>query len=600
MAARRPRREVPAAKGDEVSKRSIPDAVLASHTAILGKTGAGKTSTEKLAIEQVVADGFRVCVLDAVKSDWWGITSSANGKHAGLPFKILGGPRGHVPLHSSAGKVIGQLVGAGKLPLSIIDMADFEAGGLQRFFIDFAPALMRSICGVVYLVIEEAHEFAPKERSGIGAENMAIHWAKKLATAGRSKGIRMIVATQRVQSLHNAVLGSCETLIAHRLTTPADQEPALKWLKANVDKATQEKVSASLSSLPTGTGWVCSGEAKIFEQIKFPKFSTYDNTATPERDGEEADVKTAHVDQDELRAIIGVAVEEAEASDPKLLRKKLAERDARIGLLERQQPASPIAPDPQALAAAEERGRSTGYSRGKMDGYADAVGGVQAEFAAVLNALDGAEESFRSVRRVAAQVADWAKRPPRPAPAPIPARTVTVVPRPASPPMPPSRARINGGADGHLPRGEKACLIAIAQYPNGVRREQLTVLTGYKRSSRDAYLQRLGERGYIDRRADRIVATDEGVDALGSDYQPLPTGRALQEYVMARLPEGERRVLEVLIGAYPDAVDRIAIDAVTGYQRSSRDAYLRRLGARELVTPFGRGAVKASDALFGS
>jgi hypothetical protein len=73
---------------------------------------------------------------------------------------------------------------------------------------------MRHARGVVYLVIEEAHELAPKERAGFGAENMAIHWAKKLATAGRSKGIRLIVATQRVQALHNAVLGSCETLIA--------------------------------------------------------------------------------------------------------------------------------------------------------------------------------------------------------------------------------------------------------------------------------------------------------------------------------------------------------------------------------------------------
>jgi hypothetical protein len=36
-----------------------------------------------------------------------------------------------------------------------------------------------------------------------------------------------MVATQRAQALHNAVLGSCETLIAHRLTTPADKEPVL-------------------------------------------------------------------------------------------------------------------------------------------------------------------------------------------------------------------------------------------------------------------------------------------------------------------------------------------------------------------------------------
>jgi uncharacterized protein len=149
-----------------MQRKAIPDVVLLAHTAILGKTGSGKTSTAKRAIEQL--DGFRVCVLDPIKSDWWGITSSADGRRPGLPFKILGGPHGHVPLHSSAGKVIGTLVGSGQLPLSIIDMADFEAGGLQRFFIDFAQALWKSARGVVYLVIEEAHEFAPKERAGIG------------------------------------------------------------------------------------------------------------------------------------------------------------------------------------------------------------------------------------------------------------------------------------------------------------------------------------------------------------------------------------------------------------------------------------------------
>jgi DNA helicase HerA-like ATPase len=72
-------------------------------------------------------------------------------------------------------------------------MADFEPGGQAKFFIDFAPTLLRQMRGVVYLVIEEAHLFAPKERSGIGAENLSIHWAKTLATAGRSKGVRLIL-----------------------------------------------------------------------------------------------------------------------------------------------------------------------------------------------------------------------------------------------------------------------------------------------------------------------------------------------------------------------------------------------------------------------
>ncbi|MEH2667893.1 DUF87 domain-containing protein [Bradyrhizobium elkanii] len=311
---------------------AFPRAVLEQHTAFLGKTGSGKTSTAKLAVEQILAanPAARVCVLDPIKSDWWGMTSSADGQRPGLPFYILGGPRGHVALHDSAGKAIGELVATGDLPLSIIDMADFNAGGLQKFFNDFAPALMKRMRGVVYLVIEEAHEFAPKERAGIGAENLAIHNAKKLATAGRSKGIRLMVVTQRTQALHNAVLGSCDTMIAHRLTAPADQDPVKKWLKSNVDKMTFERVSSSLASLKTGSGWLCSGEAQVADLVQFPKISTFDNSATPTDGDAELHVQTAPVDRDRLRAIIGDAVKLAEENDVPRLRAEIIRLNAEL------------------------------------------------------------------------------------------------------------------------------------------------------------------------------------------------------------------------------------------------------------------------------
>jgi Helicase HerA, central domain len=299
----------------------IPAAALKQHIAFLGKTGSGKTSTAKLVVEQILREdpNARVCVLDPIKSDWWGLTSSANGRNPGLPFYILGGPRGHVQLHDSAGKAIGELVANGALPLSIIDMADFKPGGLQRFFSDFAPALMKRMRGVVYLVFEEVHEIVPKERTGIGAESMAIHYAKQLATAGRSKGIRLMIVTQRTQALHNALLGSCDTMIAHRLTAPADQEPVKKWLKANVSKEIFDKVSTSLASLKTGSAWICSGEAQVAELVQFPKISTFDNSATPTGNEASQEVKTAPVDQDKLRAIIGTAVKEAERAIRRLL-----------------------------------------------------------------------------------------------------------------------------------------------------------------------------------------------------------------------------------------------------------------------------------------
>jgi chromosome segregation and condensation protein ScpB len=76
------------------------------------------------------------------------------------------------------------------------------------------------------------------------------------------------------------------------------------------------------------------------------------------------------------------------------------------------------------------------------------------------------------------------------------------------------------------------------------------------------------------------------------------TGRALQTYWLHRLPEGERKTLQVAISAYPSSVDRADIDKETGYKRSSRDAYVQRLRTRRLITITGRGEVRASDNLF--
>jgi len=338
----------------------IPESITKRHTAIVGMTGSGKSSTERLIVELVVAQGARVCVLDTVKSDWWGITSSRNGKAAGLPFKILGGPRGHVNIGEKDGKIIGQLVGSGKLPLSIIDMADFGPGGLQRFFADFAASMWKNTKGVVYLVIEEAHEVAPKERAGFGAENIAIHWAKKLATGSRTKGIRLVVATQRVQSLHNAVLSSCETIITHRIGFKDDQDPVIKWMKSKIGKENAALVERDIANLQDGEGFIAAGvPVKMFERVKFPMFKTFDNTKTPENDDDLTKIATAPVDVGELKAIIGEAVEKEKADDPRALRAALLAKDRRIAELERTAgtaKSAPPAADPAALETAEKRG----------------------------------------------------------------------------------------------------------------------------------------------------------------------------------------------------------------------------------------------------
>jgi uncharacterized protein len=159
------------------------------------------------------------------------------------------------------------------------------------------------------------------------------------------------------------------------------------------------------------------------------------------------------------------------------------------------------------------------------------------------------------------------------------------------------RAAAPSNGNGHLPKGEAHILRAIAQYPDGSDRVQISILTGYKRSTRDRYLQYLAEKGLVDTRGSLIVATQAGIDALGSDFEPLPTGSALLEHWLNKLPEGERKLLQV-VAASPDGVLREQLDEATGYKRSTRDRYLQYLQARKLIDADGRGVVRPSGILF--
>lgn len=152
--------------------------------------------------------------------------------------------------------------------------------------------------------------------------------------------------------------------------------------------------------------------------------------------------------------------------------------------------------------------------------------------------------------------------------------------------------------NGKIPVGERAILKACAEYANGADKTQLTVLTGYKRSTRDAYIQRLREKGFVGERGQQVYATDIGFEALG-DFDPLPTGTALRDHWLSKLPSGERRILEVLVNANaPHNVSRDEIDTATGFKRSTRDAYLQRLEAKKIVEFMDRGTVRASALLW--
>lgn len=576
----------------------IPDRAIASHTAIIGKTGSGKTSTSKLIIERIVDQGYRVCILDPIKSDWWGITSSADGKKPGLPFQILGGPKGALALPETAGAAIGKLVGSGKLPLSILDMADFGPGGLQAFFNDFAPALLRSMKGVLYLVVEEAHEFAPKERPGIskGNENISIHFAKKLATAGRSRGIRLIAATQSVQSLHNAVLGSCETLIAHRITLPAQQKPVKDWLSTNADKASMERVAASLASLKTGTGWVCAGEAGVFDKVSFPKYRTYDNTAAPTKNSGDHDVAMAPVDIGALEKLLGKAAEEAKANDPKMLKDEIAKLKKELAA--KPKPTGLEGKTLGDLARIETEAEKRGYQRGAEDmrRNLNALAAAQRERLENVAALHSCEISaFVNAPIECAAEAEDIKLQSK-------AERQKALKKLAAA-LNPERPAAVSTVNGDLTPALQKVIDAIAWWRTAgfekVRRAHASVVAGYspRASTFHGYVAKLAAMGLVDTADGAVALTPEGL-ALANQVAAA-TDEDLADMVRSLLKPQQIRVFEAVRNVWPDSITRADIAEAVGLsaRASTVHGYIAAVAAYGVIET-GAGTVKAADWLF--
>jgi hypothetical protein len=332
----------------------------------------------------------------------------------------------------------------------------------------------------------------PKERAGFGNENMSIHFAKKLATAGRSKGIRLIVVTHRVQSLHNAVLGSCDTLIAQRLTAPADQEPVIKWLKANASKEVVDKVSSSLSSLPTGSGWIVSGEAKLFERVTFPMITTFDNSRTPTKDtSAPAAVASAAIDLDKLRSLL-----EAAAPKESLGAGKAGGPGAK---------AQSFAPPAEAIAEAEQRGYERGLKEGRDHGVIAGFGeGIRLARKAIDDvATDENARAFRD-RGVPVNVVKFTPETP-------------ATPIPVAKPARPAATHEKIG-----PAAEKL-LDALGCYDNGLP-TWLDVCIAAGMSHGNGYFyggrKTLVDLGYVTEGA-RVVLTELGRHRIGGTMLPL-------------------------------------------------------------------------------
>lgn len=569
----------------------LPRDFVTQTQAILAKRGKGKTYAAHVQAEELTKAGLPWVAIDGV-GVWYGLRAGKSGtKAGGLPVLVLGGEHGDLPLEPGAGEVVADFVVKERQP-TVLDVSEFSNRKMIDFVAGFVESLYRLNRDALHVFVEEADMFAPQVARYPG-EELTLGAIDKMVRRGRQRGLGITLISQRPAVIHKNPLTQTEMMTVLGFTSPQDIAAIGDWFKAH--GIVGEQLADVLHTLPSlgrevkGEAWVSSPEwLGFFGKVRYRAKETFDSSATPKPGAPNARPRSlADVPLADLQGRMKEYAEQKKANDPTQLKRKIADLQKQLELrpavaAEVKTVEKPVVTDKQVKAV------ETIVTRLEKEGQR------RIEAAEVLRAsgqqlIDTGREFAAALRQAGAP------QPPIPrTPKPLnpPALSVVQSRVPRTPVAPRSD-------NGDLPRGERAVLTAAAQYDDGVTKEQLTVLTGYKRSSRDAYIQRLREKGFVEDTSGRVLATDEGVSALGDGFEPLPTGDRLREHWMQRLPEGERKVMEVLIGQHPQPVDREAIDAATGYKRSSRDAYLQRLGAKRLVEPVGRGEVKASDELFG-
>jgi hypothetical protein len=521
------------------------------------------------------------------------------------------------------------LISTGNRPC-VIGFRGWSTHHMQMFWIDFAAAMFAKNAGELYLVGDEFHNFAPKGKVLSPQAGESLHWSNRLLSEGRGLGLVCLLASQRPQKVHNDTLTSCETLVAMRVIHKADRDAVKDWIDGAGDPKLGSEVLNSLASMPRGEAYVWSPEVGFGpKRIAFPMFETFDSFAPPQLQKRVSTKGWADIDLVAVKEKLAAVIEEHRANDPTELKKQNADLRRENEKLLRARP-TPVKEREKVVEVSSKRDLATiaKLRRGLEDAMKVLaeisakgfdVAGVDPEV--VKKAVEGAAQMIvkAAEQKIARQEGEFArlKKEMQKALAGMQKLigetdlsvrvdvkhnepfTVQNSPAPRAARTPRPEGAAGGDSDASLPSGERAVLSAVAQFQEGIDKTSLAVMTGYKTRTRNDYLKRLKDKGFIELRGDQAIATEEGVTALGSDFEHLPVGDALREHWLPRLPSGERRLLEILIEHHPEAVPRDSLDEPSGFAARTRNDYLSRLSARKLVEPVGSGEVKASDLLFG-
>lgn len=582
----------------------LPLDLVTEATAIVATRGAGKSSTSVVVVEEAHREGVQSVILDRT-GVYWGVRTSASGDGPGLPFYVLGGPHGDVPLEAHAGKIIADLV-VDSGHSFVLDLSDFSKGDAMKFAAAFLEHLYDRKARTrttTLVVIDEAHFYAPQTpRGGFKGDAAKLMGAMEdVVGLGRSRGLGVVLTTQRTQALNKAVLDLIETLLVMRMLSPRARVAVSEWIKEKHEDD-ELGVIASLDSLPTGSAWVWAPLRGILQKVAIRRIRTFDSYATP-RPGEARVEPTARkeLDLDALGEQMRATVDRAKENDPGELQRRIKSLTAALARAESQ---SPRDDDEQVW---EERFRERGWHPSTECAPAPTLGDAEIRLA---------EQNVAAIEALARQVEalppflETNLRPLIDAMTKAPTKSAPIVA-----PVPPSNLRVparvpdisrNGQEETFLSSSQQKILNALAWFEAvgvpAARKVPLAAVAGVsaKSSGFRANVSTLSGMGMVFYpEPGRVALTDAGrAAAVSPDI--APTAEGLQNAIYEMISGPQATLLRVLVDAYPGALDRETLADRAGVSALSSGfrANVSTLSGFELVIYPQQGTVQSAPLLF--
>jgi hypothetical protein len=552
----------------------IPDAALDDRLGFVGTAGSGKTYNAGSGVERILASGGRVVIPDPL-GVWWGLGLKADG-HSPATWRqagklvIFGGEHGDMPLNENAGALIGETV-AGMAESCILDLSSLGTKRAEvHFMLAFLTALYRHASNEpVHLIFDEADMWAPQQERDKGESPKLLGMMETMVRRGRVKGFIPWLISQRPAVLNKNVLSQVDGLVAFKLTASQDRKAIGDWVSGQADQGEWPAISASLPTLPTGTGIVWLPTRNVLATAAFPEKATFDSSRTPSR-GERVEKRALKpLDLDKLKGRLASIEEEAKANDPTHLKAEVQRLTRELAKAERAKVATPnpeiVDANAEDIAAAREVGRQQGFQEG-LGAAAQAI-----------SALGG-----KPVTRSTSS----ASRGPMP--------TVDRIPEAA--------IMVKEG----LSKAQQRVLNAVAWWGafgiDKPKRGQVAFIAGYSPTSGGFYnllggLRTMALLGYP---SGGLVSLSEAGQERADAPTVAPTRDAFHSHVRSKLSGSQLRVFDPILAAYPAEIASDAVAEQAGYSASSGGFFnlrgsLRSLGLVDYPSP---GQVRAADWLF--